>query len=53
MISPELIARYYSINHNVLHMQVEGLTHEDSLIQPSFRANNLNWVLAACRKSKV
>lgn len=45
MISPELIARYYSINHNVLHMQVEGLTHEDSLIQPSFRANNLNWVL--------
>jgi uncharacterized damage-inducible protein DinB len=45
MISPELIARYYSINHNVLHMQVEGLTHEDSLIQPPFRANNLNWVL--------
>ncbi len=45
MISPDLIARYYSINHDVLHMQIEGLTHEDSLIQPPFRANCLNWVL--------
>jgi hypothetical protein len=26
-------------------MQIDGLNHEDSLLQPPFRANNLNWVL--------
>jgi len=45
MISAELIARYFKINYSVLHMQIEGLSHEDSLLQPPFRANNLNWVL--------
>ncbi len=29
----------------VIDRQVEGLTHEDSLIQPPFRGNCLNWVL--------
>jgi len=29
----------------VIGRQVEGLTHEDSLIQPPFRGNCLNWVL--------
>ena len=45
MISADLIARYYNINHRVLHMQTKGLSHEDSLLQPPFRGNNLNWVL--------
>jgi uncharacterized damage-inducible protein DinB len=45
MISAELIARYFKLNYRVLHMQIEGLSHEDSLLQPPFRANNLNWVL--------
>jgi len=45
MISADLIARYFKINYSVLHMQIEGLNHEDSLLQPPFRANNLNWVL--------
>jgi uncharacterized damage-inducible protein DinB len=45
MISAELIARYFKLNYRVLHMQLEGLSHEDSLLQPPFRANNLNWVL--------
>jgi uncharacterized damage-inducible protein DinB len=45
MISAELIARYFKINYRVLHMQIEGLSHEDSLLQPPFRTNNLNWVL--------
>lgn len=45
MISADLIARYFSINHQVLHMQIDGLTHEDTLLEPPFRANCLNWVL--------
>lgn len=45
MISADLIARYFGLNHRVLHMQIDGLSHEDSLLQPPFRGNNLNWVL--------
>ena len=45
MISPDVIARYFKRNHYVLHMQVKGLSHEDSLLTPPFRANCLNWVL--------
>ena len=45
MISSDVIARYFKRNHYVLHMQVKGLSHEDSLMTPPFRANCLNWVL--------
>lgn len=45
MISADLIARYFSLNHRVIHRQTDGLTHEDSLLQPPFRGNCLNWVL--------
>ena len=45
MISPDVIARYFKRNRYVLHMQVKGLSHEDSLLKPPFRANCLNWVL--------
>lgn len=45
MISPDVIARYFKRNNYVLHMQVKGLSHEDSLLTPPFRANCLNWVL--------
>ncbi|UCG24779.1 MAG: DinB family protein [Chloroflexota bacterium] len=45
MISPDVIAHYFKRNYYVLHMQVKGLSHEDSLLAPPFRANCLNWVL--------
>ena len=45
MITPDIIARYFELNHQVLHMQAKGLTHEDSLLTPPFRANCFNWVL--------
>jgi hypothetical protein len=45
MISPNIIAHYFSLNHRIIHRQVEGLTHEDSLRQLPFRGNCLNWVL--------
>lgn len=32
-------------NQWVIDRQVEGLTHDDTLIQPPFRGNCLNWVL--------
>ena len=45
MISSEIIARYFSLNHRIIHRQIECLTHEDSLRQLPFRGNCLNWVL--------
>lgn len=35
----------YQNNHNVLHMQLKDVTHAESLIQPPYRGNCLNWVV--------
>lgn len=35
----------FATNHWVIDKQLDGLTHEDSLIMPPFRANCLNWVV--------
>jgi hypothetical protein len=45
MITAGLIARFFGLNHRVIHLQIDGLTHQDSLLQPPFRGNCLNWVL--------
>jgi len=52
MISADLIARYFSVNHRIIHRQIEGLTHEDSLRQLPFRGNCLNWVLGHIMASR-
>ena len=38
MITPDIIIRYFKLNHQVLHMQTKGLSHEDSLLTPPFRS---------------
>jgi uncharacterized damage-inducible protein DinB len=47
--SPALAAQQLidslALNKRVMTKQVEGLTHADSLQQPPFRGNCLNWVL--------
>jgi hypothetical protein len=45
MITLENIAAGYARNLEIIKMQVEGLTHEQSLIQLPFRSNCLNWVV--------
>ena len=45
MITLENIATAYARNLEIIKMQTEGLTHEQSLIQLPFRGNCLNWVL--------
>jgi uncharacterized damage-inducible protein DinB len=39
-------------NFGVLKREVEGLTHADSLIQPPFRGNCLNWVVGHVTQSR-
>lgn len=41
----ETLAEYYGLTHRVIGRQLEGVTHEESLVQPPFRGNCLNWVL--------
>jgi len=48
------LANVYKRNLIVIKRQIDGLTHEDSIIQPPFRGNCLNFVLghmAASRQS--
>lgn len=48
MISPNEIQNLIStLNGNqwVIDKQTEGLSHEQSMIQPPFRANCMNWVI--------
>jgi hypothetical protein len=39
-------------NYGVLQAQIKGLTHADSLLQPPFRGNCLNWVLGHITQSR-
>ena len=32
-------------NHEVIHLQLKDITHAESLIQPLFRGNCMNWVI--------
>ena len=45
MITPEYMAQAFAGNLNILDRQLDGLDHRDSLLQPPFRGNCLNWVL--------
>ena len=44
-MNKEMIMGLYETNHWVLTRQADGLTHEDSLLQLSFRGNCFNWVV--------
>ena len=45
MISPQQLTDKFDLNIRILQMQIQGLTHADSLLQPPLRGNCLNWVL--------
>lgn len=45
MITIETLSDFYARNVEIIKMQTEGLSHEDSLIQLPFRSNCLNWVV--------
>jgi uncharacterized damage-inducible protein DinB len=45
MITPQQLADAYALNVRIAHMQTEGLSHTDSLVQAPYNINNLNWVL--------
>jgi uncharacterized damage-inducible protein DinB len=32
-------------NHEIIHLQLKDITHAESLLQPPFRGNCMNWVI--------
>ncbi len=45
MIDQKDLAKAFGRNANIIKSQAKDLTHKDSLIQPPFHGNCLNWVL--------
>ncbi|MGQ9493302.1 MAG: DinB family protein [Anaerolineae bacterium] len=45
MITPQELADAFERNLEIVRAQTKGLSHQDSLLQPPFRGNCLNWVL--------
>lgn len=45
MISVEQLIEAFGRNASIIQMQAKDLTHGDSLLQPPFRGNCLNWVI--------
>lgn len=45
MIDAKLLLEVAERNYRTLQRQINGLTHEQSLLQPPFRGNCLNWVV--------
>jgi uncharacterized damage-inducible protein DinB len=45
MITPDELIRDFERNRRIVHAQCEGLSHTDSLIQPPFEGNCLNWTV--------
>jgi len=45
MIDKEQLIDGFALNLSIIQKQCNDLTHEDSLLQPPFRGNCLNWIL--------
>jgi hypothetical protein len=45
MINAQLMADHFALSLRSIHLQTEGLTHADSLLQLPFRGNCMNWTL--------
>ncbi len=45
IISAQQLGKAFARNLWLLKRQTEGLTHDDSLLQPPMRGNCLNWIL--------
>ncbi len=45
MVDREMLIAAFAFNLDIVKAQTAGLTHADSLLQPPFRGNCLNWVL--------
>ncbi len=52
MIDPDVLSKIFERNYWVICRQVDGLTHEDSVLQLPFRGNCMNWVVGHIVQSR-
>lgn len=52
MISPQYMVNMFNRNVRIIGMQINGFTHEDSLLQPPFYGNCMNWVIGHIVRSR-
>lgn len=45
MTPPRLLSRLFEMNYEALFRNLEGITHDDSLVHPAPAGNCINWVL--------
>lgn len=45
VISPRLLVEAFTQNHPAIRVQLDGVGHEESLRQPPFSGNCINWVV--------
>ena len=43
--SSQVLINLFKNNHDIIHDQLNGITQDESLIQPPFRGNCMNWVI--------
>ena len=41
----QALAQAFRLTHQIIKLQTNGLSHADSVLQPPFRGNCLNWVV--------
>jgi len=45
MSQTRLLSRLFEMNYEALFRNLDGITHEDSLVQPMPAGNTINWIL--------
>jgi uncharacterized damage-inducible protein DinB len=45
MSQPRLLSKLFEMNYEALFRNLEGITHEESLVQPLPAGNTINWIL--------
>ncbi len=45
MVDPQILIRTFERSYKIIHQNVDGLTHEESLLQMPTGGNCLNWIV--------
>lgn len=53
MIHPEALIKLFSYNAELINLQLADMSHEESLLQPPFEGNCLNWVMGHIISSRT
>jgi hypothetical protein len=54
-MNTENLAAMYTLDHQVLKMNLEGISHEESLVQPRPFGNCINWIMGhlVCQRNSI